>query len=71
MKTCSINSYLNEIAPWLDSDYILKAGVDGKGHFILHFVDGTRHSYVIDACSKKQLDTILRRLKWQGIEIDQ
>nr|MBF0221468.1 hypothetical protein [Desulfobulbaceae bacterium] len=69
MKKCSLNTFLEEIAPWLDSKYIHRAETDSKGHFILHFHDGTKHSYQIDDCNEKQKEKIILDLKAQGIKI--
>lgn len=70
MKKCSLNNFLEEINPWLDRKYLRKAVTDGKGTFILYFLDGTKHSYKIDDCNEKQVVTILHNLEAEGIQVE-
>ncbi len=67
MKRCSLNNFLTEIKPWLDSDYIRKSGITEKGHFYLAFTDGTKHVYIIDDCRQHQVDQVLIDLEAKGI----
>ena len=53
MKECSLNGFLKEINPWLDKKFIHSAETNGKGHFILHFLDGTKHDYAINDCNEE------------------
>ena len=69
MKECSLNGFLEEINPWLDSKYIRSAETNGKGHFVLHFLDGTKHDYVINDCDEQQVEEIMKKLKVQGINV--
>lgn len=67
MKTCSLNDFMAEINPWLDKDHIKSAQVDQEGHFVLHFLDGTKHVYYIDDCKDAQIKKVLSDLKQKGI----
>lgn len=69
MKACSLNSFLEEINPWLDEKYIRSAETNGTGHFILHFLDGTKHDYAINDCNEEQVQDVLKKLKAQGITV--
>ena len=70
MKQCSLNNFLEEISPWLSSDYIRKAETNGKDHFVLHFLDGTKHDYLINDCNEAQVNKIMSDLKEQGIKVE-
>lgn len=70
MKECSLNAFLQEITPWLDSKYIRSAETDDKGHFILNFNDGTKHNYLINDCNEGQIKDIIKDLKSQGIAVN-
>jgi len=69
MKTCSLNDFMEEIKPWLDSDHISAAHLDDKGHFVLHFLDGMKNVYHIDDCNEAQIKNILNDLKNKGITV--
>ena len=67
MKTCSLNDFMQEINPWLDSDHIREAHLDEKGRFVLLFRDGMKNVYHIDDCNREQVETVLKDLKKRGI----
>ncbi|PLX47484.1 MAG: hypothetical protein C0613_13750 [Desulfobulbaceae bacterium] len=67
MKTCSLDDFMTELQPWLDSNHIRKALVDDKGHFVLHFQDGMKNVYNIDDCNRQHIDDILKDLAARGI----
>jgi hypothetical protein len=69
MKTCSLNDFMEEIKPWLDTDHIREAQLDDKGHFILHFLDGMKNVYYIDDCNEAQIKGVLKDLKSKGIKV--
>ena len=69
MKTCSLNDFMTEIKPWLDTDHIREAHLDDKGHFILQFLDGMKNVYHIDDCNAEQIKEILKDLKSKGIPV--
>ena len=69
MKECSLNAFLEEINPWLDSKYIRSAETNKKGHFILHFLDGTKHDYLINDCNEEQINKILKGLESRKITV--
>jgi hypothetical protein len=70
MKSCSLNNFIEEINPWLDQKYIHKALTDGKGNFIIYFLDGTKNTYAINDCNEKQVLHLLHDLKEKGITIE-
>jgi hypothetical protein len=69
MKTCNLFDFMEEIKPWLDTDYIREAFVDNKGHFVLQFQDGMKNVYIIDDCNESQIKKVLKDLKNKGISI--
>ena len=69
MKTCSLNDFMEEIKPWLDTDHIREAHLDDKGHFILQFLDGMKNVYHIDDCNAEQIKGVLIDLKSKGITV--
>jgi len=69
MKTCSLNDFMEEIKPWLDTDHIREAHLDDKGHFILYFLDGMKNVYYIDDCNEVQIKGVLKDLKSKGITV--
>jgi len=60
---------MQELTPWLSGDYIRKASLDDKGHFVVHFTDGTKNVYQIDDCTEPQIKAVLRDLKKKGITV--
>ncbi len=69
MKECSLNNFLDEVGPWLNDQFIHKAEADGKGNFLLHFLDGTKHAYAISDCNEREVTLVLDNLKSKGIAI--
>ena len=69
MKSCSMNDFMQELAPWLDKDYIREARLDDDGNIVLLFQDGVRDVFQIDDCTKGQIDKILKDLKDKGITV--
>lgn len=69
MKSCNMKDFMQELTPWLDSDYIREARKDEDGQVVLLFQDGVENVYRIDDCSGEQLDKIFRDLKDRGITV--
>ena len=69
MKSCSMNDFMQELAPWLDKDYIREARLDDDGNIVLLFQDGVRDVFRIDDCTKGQIDGIFKDLKDKGITV--
>ena len=69
MKACSLNEFLEELKPWLDSDHIHSAEVDANGHFVLHFTDGMKNVYALDDCNQAQVQKVMADLAKQGIKV--
>jgi hypothetical protein len=70
MKTCSLNDFMAELGPWLDSDHIRGAGIDENGHMVIHFMDGMKNVYIIDDCNKKQVEKVLADMEEKGVKVD-
>ena len=70
MKTCSLNDFMEELGPWLDSDHIRSAEIDENGHMVVHFLDGMKNVYIIDDCNKNQVEKVLADLEKKGIAVD-
>jgi hypothetical protein len=60
---------MEEIKPWLNTDYIREAHLNDKGHFVLQFLDGTKNVYHIDDCNAEQIKGVLEDLKSRGIPV--
>lgn len=71
MKSCSLNDFMAEIAPWLDREHIRSAEVDGHGRLVLHFLDGMKNVYTIDDCNQAQIKAVLADLKKKGIRVEE
>lgn len=69
MKSCSMNDFMQELAPWIDKDYIREARLDEDGNVVLLFQDGVRDVFQIDDCTKEQLDKIFKDLKDKGVTV--
>ena len=69
MSTCSFAEFMDALKPWLNSDYIRHAQVDGSGRFTLSFVDGGQRVIQIDDCTGAQLKDIAVLLKENGVQI--
>lgn len=69
MKSCSMNDFMKELAPWLDKEYIREARLDDDGNIVLRFQDGVREVFQIDDCTKEQIEKIFTDLKERGITI--
>ena len=69
MKSCSMNDFMQELAPWLDKDYIREARLDDDGNIVLLFQDGVRDVFQIDDCTKGQINKIFKDLKDKGITV--
>ncbi len=67
MKTCSLNDFMEELAPWIDKDHIRKAHLDDQGHFVVHFMDNMKNVYHIDDCNKSQINDVLKNLAAKGV----
>jgi len=64
-----MNDFMQELAPWLDRDYIREAHLDDDGNVVLLFQDGVRDVFQIDDCTKEQIDKIFKDLKDRGITV--
>lgn len=70
MKSCSLNDFLKELAPWLDKDHIRKVQWEDGGRLTVFFLDGMRNVYQIDDCSREQVLAALDGLKKRGIPLE-
>ena len=69
MKTCSLDDFMQELAPWLSRDYIRKAYLDENGHVVLLFLDGIKNAYHIDDCTETEVKAMLEDLKQKGVPV--
>jgi len=70
MKTCSLNSFIDDLKPWLSGDYISKAVIESEGRFTLYLVNGTMNLYKIDDCTKNQVEKVCEELIQKGIVVE-
>lgn len=69
MKSCSLNDFMQELAPWLSGDYIREVHLDDNGHVVLLFLDGVRNAYHIDDCTELQVKLMLEDLRKKGVPV--
>ena len=70
METCKLSDFMQALTPWLNDEYIVKAYLDDKGHFVVLFTDGVKNVYSIEDCEIAQLKSILEDLKNKGVSVD-
>ena len=69
MKSCSMKDFMQELAPWLDKNYIREARLDDDGNIVLLFQDGVRDVFQTGDCTKEQTDGIFKDFKDNGIAV--
>lgn len=69
MKTCSLDSFMEALTPWLSKDYIRGVCLNDSGAVVVEFLDATRRVFRIDDCNESQIKTVLEGLKKQGIRV--
>jgi len=70
MESCNFIDFMNVFKPWLNADYIRKAGMDDNGNFRLQLVDGGIKNYRIDNCTQAQLKDVVAMLQSNGIPVE-
>ncbi|MFH7320979.1 hypothetical protein ACHHRT_10280 [Desulfurivibrio sp. D14AmB] len=71
MRTCSLQDFMAELEPWLDSDHIRSAELDQHDHLILYFLDGMKNVYEISDCNRQQIGEVLSKLRQRGIPVQE
>ena len=69
MKQCSLNDFMEELKPWLDTNHIRSAEVSGGDQLTLYFLDGMKNIYQINDCNEKQIRAVIGDLKKKGIAV--
>jgi hypothetical protein len=69
METCSLESFIRELTPWLSGDYIREVYLDEKGDVVIVFLDGVRNGYHIDDCTQTEVKAALKDLKEKGLSV--
>ena len=70
METCSFTDFMETLKPWLNSDFIRKAYLDGERNFRLLYADGGGKVYRIDDCTKAQVKDVIALLQKNGISVE-
>jgi hypothetical protein len=70
METCSFIDFINVLKPWLNDDYVRKAGLDEDGNFRLQFVDGGVKLYQVSDCTRDQIKDVIAMLQESGIAVE-
>jgi hypothetical protein len=70
MEACSFIDFITVLKPWLNDDYIRKAGLDENGNFRLQFVDGGAKLYRVDDCTGDQIEDVIAMLQENGIAVE-
>lgn len=70
MEACSFIDFINVLKPWLNDDYIRRAGLDEDGNFRLQFVDGGVKLYRVDDCAGDQIKNVIAMLQENGIAVE-
>ena len=69
MEACTFIDFIGVLKPWLNEDYIRKAGLDENGNFKLLLVDGGVKSYRVNDCTGDQINDVIAMLKESGIAV--
>ena len=69
MKQCSLQDFMEELKPWLDTNHIRSAEMSAEGRMTLYFLDGMKNVYQIDDCNKKQIGAVISDLRKKGIAV--
>lgn len=69
METCSLDSFIQELTPWLSREYIRAVYLDEKGDVVVEFLDGVRNGYHIDDCTQGEVKAVLKDLKEKGLPV--
>lgn len=70
MEACKFIDFMKVFEPWLNEDYIRKAGLDNNGNFRLQLMDGGIKKYRIDDCSEAQLKDVIEMLQKHGLPVE-
>lgn len=70
MKACNFVDFIDVLKPWLNDDYIRKAGLDENGRFRLQLTDGGVKNYRVDGCTKDQIKDVMEMLAAKGIPVE-
>lgn len=70
MDACSFIDFINVLKPWLNSDYIRKAGLDDDGNFRLQLVDGGVKNYRVGDCNGDQIEDVIAMLQENGVAVE-
>ncbi len=69
MKQCSLNDFMEELKPWLDTNHIRSAEWSGGSRLTLYFLDGMKNVYQVDDCNDKQIRAVISDLKKRGVAV--
>ncbi len=69
MKQCSLQDFMEELKPWLDTNHIRSAELSGGNRLVIYFLDGMKNVYHIDDCNEKQIRGVVSDLKKKGIAV--
>ncbi|MFA7383057.1 MAG: hypothetical protein WC001_06370 [Desulfurivibrionaceae bacterium] len=69
MKQCSLQDFMEELEPWLDTNHIRSAELSGGGRLAIYFLDGMKNVYQIDDCNERQIGAVVSDLRKRGIEV--
>ena len=69
MKTCTLDSFIEELTPWLSRDYVREVYLDERGDVVVMFLDGIRNGYRIDDCTPAEVKAALSDLKEKGLAV--
>jgi hypothetical protein len=61
---------MQSLKPWLNSDYLKKACLEGQGRFRLLFLDGVEKVYHISDCQEAQIKDAVELLKKNKVPVE-
>ena len=70
MQACKFVDFMKVFEPWVNDDYIRKAGLDKNGYFKLQLTDGGVKSYRVDDCSETQIKDVIKMLQSRDIPVE-
>lgn len=69
MEACKFVDFMKVFEPWINDDYVRKAGFDKTGHFMLQLIDGGIKNYRVDDCSEAQIKDVIKMLQKHSIPV--
>lgn len=70
MESCTFIDFISVLKPWLNDDYVRKAGLDEKGNFRLQLTDGGVKNFKVSECNENRIKEVIAMLQGNGIPVE-